>query len=316
MSKLLLIAPTEGEDASLKFRRKLWEDKDFTDVTIEVCGGEEIHCHSVILAAASPVLRQKLMEARHNQICLDLDKEDSCSALVLKKIMEFMYLGECQVPETEIKMLLETGERLQVQGLCLPREGGRDGEEQEERRDCITKTEGVIKARENVVAIFECEEHNRIEGSHDDNIVNKRKFQEPKMKTEAQLNHQVTRGVESDEKNTMCKVEFCNGEDVGAGMLNVSDSSFLLTKIRNGLSNNLVDLIRSKMKMLIYDNKVKHWHCTECSFKSKYKTSTFYHIESKHVKTHGHVCPMCQKLCSSLNGLRRHQFRFKHTGIN
>ena len=318
MSKLLLIAPTEGEEASLKFRRKLWEDKDFTDVTLEVLGGEKIHCHSVIIAAASPVLRQKLLKARQNQMCLDLEKEDSCSALVLKKIMEFMYLGECQVPEKEIKMLLETGKRLQVQGLCLPREGSKEGEAKEERRDSITiKTEGVINNRDNVVALLECGRHNRIKGSNDRNIRVKRKLQEPKLKTDAQFNHQVIRDVESDEKYSMCNSEFnSNGEDVSAGMMNGSDNSLLLTETKTGLSNDLVDLIKSKIKMLIGDNNVKHWHCTECSFKSNYKVSTFYHIESKHVETHGHVCPICDKLCLSLNGLRRHQFRYKHRGIN
>ena len=51
--------------------------------------------------------------------------------------------------------------------------------------------------------------------------------------------------------------------------------------------------------MLIGDNKVKDWHCTECSFKAKYKMSTFYHIETRHVETLGHVCKMYGKFCAS-----------------
>ena len=90
MSKLLHLAPTDGKEAALKFRRQLWEDRDFTDVTLEVVGGEEIHCQCDSSSSQSCAeMESPEIQAEPD---MHLEKEDSCSALVLKKLMEFIYI--------------------------------------------------------------------------------------------------------------------------------------------------------------------------------------------------------------------------------
>lgn len=48
------------------------------------------------------------------------------------------------------------------------------------------------------------------------------------------------------------------------------------------------------------------WKCTDCGHHTKFRTSLFEHVESKHVESSGYICQYCQKFCRTRNALRSH----------
>ena len=55
------------------------------------------------------------------------------------------------------------------------------------------------------------------------------------------------------------------------------------------------------------------WQCLDCLWTTKYKTRLWEHIEAKHVKSQGYMCPFCSKFCSSKNAYHQHKSKF-HKG--
>ena len=109
-----LVRVRVSEGGNQEFRRSLWQDTTFTDVVLECGEDQQLACHSAVLAAASPVLAGRLLEARTRQTALDIQGP---SLAVLRSLVELIYLGECTVREDELEDILEAGRQWQVKGL-------------------------------------------------------------------------------------------------------------------------------------------------------------------------------------------------------
>ena len=48
------------------------------------------------------------------------------------------------------------------------------------------------------------------------------------------------------------------------------------------------------------------WRCADCGHQTKFRTSLFEHVESKHVESAGYICQFCLKHCRTRNALRSH----------
>ena len=68
---------------------------------------------------------------------------------------------------------------------------------------------------------------------------------------------------------------------------------------------SLEELISSKMRK----TECGEWVCLDCPYTNRYRQRLQYHIESKHVASPGHVCNICQKVCSTRNALCLHRSR-------
>ena len=55
----------KSSETTLKTFDKLWQEKDFTDVTLAACDGKQIKAHRVILASASKFFRNLLGGSCH-----------------------------------------------------------------------------------------------------------------------------------------------------------------------------------------------------------------------------------------------------------
>ena len=279
------------------------EDELF-DMTL-VCSDGQVQAHKVILSACSPFFHDLLVRHPHSHPLILLL---GVGVRQLEAVLDFMYQGQVTVAQEELEKMLALASDLGVKGLTS------DQGQPPKRSSGVPKQRRVKPAAKtfaNLPADEDCENKEVKPSLDPESVV---------VKTVAQFDHEDIRDVDAEENYSLFDEESnINGEDVGAELLHGSDTqdnSFMLVDLNTGLSSDLVTLIKSKMEKLIGDNKVKLWHCTECSFKAKHKMSTFYHIETKHVESPGHVCPMCDKFCSSLNSLRQHQSKYKHRGIN
>jgi hypothetical protein len=93
--------------------KELREEKDFFDVTI-ACEDSQIQAHKVILSACSTFFRNLLRRNPHQHPLLYLK---GVKYKDLLGIINFMYNGEVNVAQEELKQFLEVAEDLKVKGL-------------------------------------------------------------------------------------------------------------------------------------------------------------------------------------------------------
>ena len=88
--------------------------KELFDVTL-VCEDEEIPCHKLVLSASSSFFRN-MFSKHHNPLIylVNINIKD------LSKLVDFMYNGEVEIKEENIRSFLATAEILKVKGLHVP----------------------------------------------------------------------------------------------------------------------------------------------------------------------------------------------------
>ena len=102
--------------------KNLWTDQNFTDVTLATVDNKQIQSHKVILSASSPFFKNILLQNTHQSPLLYLK---GIKYQHLQKILEFIYLGRCDVQKCDLEDFLETGKDLRITGIF-------DSEEPEE----------------------------------------------------------------------------------------------------------------------------------------------------------------------------------------
>ena len=119
----------EFNENSCNTIRKLFEDKQFSDVTILSEDGEEMKLHRAILASSSAFFRNVLSKINQSDPLIFLKGIQSKELL---SIVRFMYLGQAEVAQEDLKSFMEAAKCLQVPGLSdnfptLPASDPQDG---------------------------------------------------------------------------------------------------------------------------------------------------------------------------------------------
>ena len=92
----------------------LWDEESFCDVTL-FCGGQEIRAHKVVLSACSMMFKSLLKNniCQHPIIILH-----DVSLRILEAILQFIYKGEVNIEQDQLKSLLRAASLLQIRGLA------------------------------------------------------------------------------------------------------------------------------------------------------------------------------------------------------
>ena len=94
--------------------RRLWLDQDFSDVTLVTEDERQFTAHKVVLITGSQLFRNLFTAAAHPSPLLFLPGVRSEQ---LKLLLEFLYIGECQLPEHDLKEFLAVAAKLKISGL-------------------------------------------------------------------------------------------------------------------------------------------------------------------------------------------------------
>ena len=90
----------------------LYEDSDFTDVTL-VCGdGQRVKCHRSVLASSSVFLRRLLFESEQQQTFLFLGARVAMEEV--RALLQLIYLGTSIVPQTKLAAIAALEQDLQI----------------------------------------------------------------------------------------------------------------------------------------------------------------------------------------------------------
>ena len=92
----------------------LFEDQDFTDVTLVCDDDKQIKAHKVILSSSSSFLRKILLKNPHQHPILYLK---GIGYSDLQAVVRFLYFGEAEVAQDNLESFLAAAKELEIEGL-------------------------------------------------------------------------------------------------------------------------------------------------------------------------------------------------------
>ena len=95
--------------------RNLIKDQNFTDVTLVSEHNEQIKAHKVILSSSSNFFEKILTMNPHQHPLIYLK---GVNQELLQQIIEFIYIGEVKLCESEVDSFVKLGKELEVEGLA------------------------------------------------------------------------------------------------------------------------------------------------------------------------------------------------------
>jgi len=105
----MLISSNDYKTKSVRYLRQLWEEQEFTDVTLVTSDNKQIHSHKFIIYQSSKLFQAILENSRDKNPLLYLMGVDSS---LLEKLLEYIYLGECELEDEQLLEFLELGKTL------------------------------------------------------------------------------------------------------------------------------------------------------------------------------------------------------------
>ena len=98
--------------------QSLLQDDAFNDVTLVCEDQRQVKCHKVILSSGSKFFKEILLKNPHPDplIYLKLTYDH------LYSIVRFIYLGQCEIDQSEIDSFLATAQDLLIEGLWSEQE--------------------------------------------------------------------------------------------------------------------------------------------------------------------------------------------------
>ena len=95
--------------------RQLREDKEFTDVSLGMDDGQKIRAHRVILSSCSPFFKNMLSKHSEKNSLIYLVGIPSS---VVQSIVDFIYIGKCNVLENNLEDFVRVGKQFGIPGIC------------------------------------------------------------------------------------------------------------------------------------------------------------------------------------------------------
>ena len=262
--------------------REIRDDCDLFDVTI-ACEDEQVQTHKLILSACSPFFKRILGKNPHQHPIIFLRGVKYQEMLL---ILDFMYCGEVNVGQEDLKSFLAVAEDLKVKGLT--------------QNNQLLGSEGQEKRGPDIMELFKITQEKSRGGFYSASPTK----EEPSVSTDLMVN--------SFEDEMVLEVE-----DPNAGPPGLEDE--------NALENTITDVPKpdANKKLKIEGNQnpedfifyqepepgsKKNLKCSICNACFFNKTNAKSHVEAKHLSV-TYSCEQCGKEFGSRNNWRQHKIR-------
>lgn len=144
-SKRVKLCRDDFSSSISKSVRNLVKDQNFTDVTLVSEHNEQIKAHKVILSSSSKFFEKILTMNPHQHPLIYLK---GVKQELLHQIIEFIYIGEVKLCESEVDSFVKLGKELEVEGLA---------------DDQLEEVQGDIATEEPIVPKLEVEVNSSLE---------------------------------------------------------------------------------------------------------------------------------------------------------
>ena len=245
-------------------------DNDLMDVTLACADGQQMEAHKVILAASSPTFRDLFKQNKHPHPLIFTTRTKSSD---LSSILDFLYLGEANIPQIDLESFLALAEQLQLDGLMGPTPTSDNGVEQNVHQ-------GVISPKTS----FELKEDARVSSPI------------KQISSDAMI---------SEESRPIAEMSADSIKNPGNSVLmqnNFYGALDLEVQTMMEMTQNTIRNGQSKTKRRSYSCKV-------CG-KEGYGSNIKKHIEANHLKGLSVPCDLCEKRSRSIHGLGQHKVKY------
>jgi len=263
--------------------KTIYRDKKYTDLTLATADGKQIRAHKVILSSFSPFF-EKILETNPHEHPLIFLK--GIKYRDLESLMQFAYLGECEVGEGHLQEFLEAGKDLQIHGLAEFSMNQDKSEKKTPVRVPLNKKRKVVEQ--------EGEEEEEVEEDGADLIVKVDDYVD-----------------QFDEMPLTMVQQMMEGADTSPDHYTINSESPSLKfscekcEFQTSQKLRLTRHIYSTHEVVVYD-------CEECDFSTKRKGHLKNHRESKHQGIK-HQCDDCESEFVTRQSLTIH--KKKHHSI-
>merc|ERR1712129_273821 len=254
MNKEDILLSQNGSDKEASgYFQSFWMSEDFTDVTLATLDDHQIRAHRVILSSCSPFLRKLMMR---NQQKNQLIYFSNVRFVDLQKLIEFIYLGYCEVAQENLSLVLAAAKLLQIQGLC------ENGDKEGISDTNLVKLENPKPNIENKGNISETKGYKKEE----------QVLEEKEDKHITPQNQHASQDAVDDDRNSNA----------------LGDKNRFCDKC-NYVSKGIRDLKRHKEA--VHEGKL--YQCEYCDYKASQFRNLTIHKESVHLKAKLVKCDLC-----------------------
>ena len=274
----LLVSWQDFETSCPDILRNLWDDQDFTDVTLATGDGQQFRAHRVILSSATTKLRSIL---RNPEKCENLFLYlPDVQSTHLRNLLEFIYQGRCQVEQADFEEFLSCSRSLGIENLTESLEStNAEGKLEKQYLTSSNQRVGVLEEEKRGDIVTETPQ--------------------PKPKSEE---CPVCEKMFSA-KNLMNKhLKRCNihnrSKDIKKRHCSLCGLSFDFRNFRRHLKTKHAENVK---------------RCDDCKYETVVEKELNEHIERRHKKKVKKIrkCSLCDRVYTSASNLKRHFFE-KH----
>lgn len=280
MDMKLSLSRSDFNKCSAETFNSLFEDKNFSDVTLACADQRQINAHKIILSSGSHFFKNILLQNPHPHplIYLKLGYSE------LLSIVEFIYLGQSDVEQSKIDQFLTTAKDLQVIGL-ISDDNNKDTNE--EVGNNIEQKEKVPEKEVGLTSPLGFLERQYLEDVNNemDRIIGK------------EIDEEIVGSVEQhlEETVTIFQEEIVGNSE--GNLANVEDRSFIdVTEI------NLVDELVSTLD-------------TEYDVKREVGVNNLPRAIKSRQEGVRHNCDLCPQYFTTISNLTYHKQKHHNTGI-
>ena len=315
--------------------RRLWNDQDFTDVTLATADYQQIRAHKVILSSSSEFFRNIFLKNPHKNPLIYL-KGIRYKELVM--VIKFIYLGQCEVGQYELENVLSTGKDLEVRGLMedvnlkntvepvLDNETNNTKEKEESGsnyRDMLPQNiekEVILPSTQMEGGRFACSECNTGFGSNR-SLLDHNKSKHEAVRFNCDLcdsNFTQQSDVTKHKRSKHEEMTYgCNQCDYKA--TDQSNLTYHKQLIHEGMTYDCgqCDYKASQQRSLTCHKQYKHglrYYCDQCDSSFAMQQAVTRHKKSKHQGV-GYGCNQCDYKATQQSDLKSHK-QTKHLGMS
>jgi len=282
----------------------MFEDSNFTDVTLVCEEGKKFKAHKIILSSCSALLKDILVNNPHPSPILYFHniKEEQMEILV-----RFIYTGEASVDQQDLDSLLDIAEKLKIKGLAGPEAINENRKSEENPGDFI-----------NIPKVDEMKYENDTNENTDNNTGTEPTIEAEQERTNIEFSVQIIdqqiikntteNGVKIEESSVEKENEITKSYDYHDEVDKYVQR--IPCKICDHTSTNISNLNRHLRSRHGFEKKkIKRvngkYPCDLCDYKATQSGNLTTHRQMKHEDVRFH-CNFCDHDSGSISNLKSH----------
>ena len=260
----------------------------FVDVTLVFDDNDQVSAHKVILSSASSFFQNLLEKNPHPNPMIYMR---GMTRKLFVSLLDFIYLGEVSLPESDFDTFIKMARDLKVKGLL------NETQENDMNKRAPSKARKPSMMKQPTLV----ERSNSVKSKLEGDILDP--LDDPDDPSYEDFESKKSFDIE--DKAKVLEQEKVPKKEVKKELLSKSHDNQVTVVTGDDLSHQVNAEIYAKVNALLITTPEGFWVCNECRYGSKSKENVMEHAEM-HIKGIVHKCKYCNKTFQKKMALRNH----------